>query len=205
MKRLLFNLLPLMMIIAVGERMSAPRKVPYSPSKVLSMMDSGILNYRFNLIEQSDRLAEIEKAVFEFSMDRTQDVEFSQTFMQSVMRVAVESRFDPFFILGIIRVENDMLDANIVNWYGAVGLAQVVERLHAGTYPECGPDLTDVYTNLCYGMNILQANLEACRDNMRCALWNYNGCTVEMRENEENCLHYPTRVQTYYQQMSEAE
>ena len=59
-------------------------------------------------------------------------------------------------IVGVIKTENPWLLADTVNWYGATGLMQVVPRLWLGRYPECGTDLTNVRTNICYGAQVLR-------------------------------------------------
>jgi len=78
-------------------------------------------------------------------------------------------------IVGIIRTENPWLKADTVNWYGATGLMQVWD-FHLGAYPQCGDDLTDIRTNICYGVTILEEKLEVAQGDTTLALLFYNGC-----------------------------
>jgi soluble lytic murein transglycosylase-like protein len=95
-------------------------------------------------------------------------------------------------ILGIIRTENPWLKPDTVNSYGAVGLMQVVPRFHLGSYPKCGTDLTDIDTNVCYGVRILIAKIGAAKGDTTKALLFYNGCWGETYV--EGCERYSTHV-----------
>ena len=96
-------------------------------------------------------------------------------------------------IVGVIRVENPMLDPDVVNWYGAVGLMQVVGWLHLGDFPECGDDLTDVRTNICYGVSLLELKLSLAKGDTLKALLFYNGCWGETYV--QGCERYPQLVE----------
>ena len=99
------------------------------------------------------------------------------------------------FYVGLIRVENPWVDPTIVNWYGAVGLTQVVPRYHEGNYPECGTELrTDSYTQICYGTRYLMELLDRYEGDYSLALWAYNGCSPWRREEGQKCLGYPEWV-----------
>jgi soluble lytic murein transglycosylase-like protein len=104
---------------------------------------------------------------------------------------------DGAFYLGLIRVENPQLDHLVENWYGAVGLTQVVPRYWLGIYPECGEDLyTDVYTQVCYGARIFQYYFDVWGDTTL-ALYAYNGCTLNLRSQAARCSNFPRWVQEY--------
>lgn len=101
------------------------------------------------------------------------------------------------FYLGLIRVENPFINPFIINWYGAVGLTQVVPRYWEGVFPECGPDLyTNIYTQICYGARVYLHYLDIWEDETL-ALYAYNGCTEHLREQQARCTDYPLWVQGY--------
>lgn len=96
---------------------------------------------------------------------------------------------DPATVAAIMLVESSgRPDATSV--VGARGLMQVMP-LHLGHW-ECGPDLYDIDSNLCYGTAILEWNLDRFDGNERRALLAYNGC-VHGR-NTPGCHTYPDRV-----------
>lgn len=82
----------------------------------------------------------------------------------------------PDLVAGVILTENPWLKPDTVNSYGAVGLMQVVGWLHQGAYPECGDNLTDPQTNVCYGTSLLAGMLERYGGDLDRALLAYNGC-----------------------------
>lgn len=158
-------------------------------------------SYQSELNRRNDRRNRIESSVFRYVKARSSDPLFPEANSSDEnakeISVAVMSLFDthgvdPWFIVGLMRVENPWLDPDIINGYGAVGLAQVVPRFHWGNYPKCGTEsLLDVYTNLCYGVSIYKDYLRMCRGDSECALWRYNGCTAERRKRNESCQNYP--------------
>lgn len=110
----------------------------------------------------------------------------------AIMYESQRSGLEPNLILGIIRTENPWLKPDTVNWYGAVGLMQVVGWLHAGDYPECGADLGNVYTNICYGVRIFEDKLRHAQGNVPLALLYYSGCSGETYR--EGCEVYSNYV-----------
>lgn len=101
------------------------------------------------------------------------------------------------FYLGLIRVENPQLDPYITNWYGAVGLTQVVPKFWLGVFPECGDDLHgNIYTQICYGARVYMHYLDTWEDETL-ALYAYNGCTQYLRDRRARCTNFPTWVQNY--------
>ena len=96
-------------------------------------------------------------------------------------------------IAGIMRVENAPLDADTVNWYGATGLMQVWD-FHDGAYAAvCGDGgLTDVRTNICYGVEILSEKLQVVGGDTLTALLLYNGCWGVSFD--VGCSDYPDKV-----------
>ena len=111
---------------------------------------------------------------------------------EAIAREADRSGLDDDLIVGVIMVENPWLDPGIENWYGAIGLMQVVGRLHLGDHPECGTDLTDIATNVCYGVSILERKLVAAEGDLTLALLFYNGCWGSTYK--AGCESYPVLV-----------
>jgi soluble lytic murein transglycosylase-like protein len=103
----------------------------------------------------------------------------------------------PEFYLALIRVENPWLDPEIQNGYGAVGLTQVVPRYWQDVFPECGTNLTEIYTQVCYGGRIFMHYLNTWDGNEVLALYAYNGCTASRREAMQRCVDYPHRIKNY--------
>ena len=98
------------------------------------------------------------------------------------------------FYMGLVRVENPYLDPYIVNWYGAVGLTQVVERFWLGEFPECGDDLrTSIDTQICYGARVYLHYLSVYGDTTA-ALYAYNGCSIRLQLVGASCVKYPALV-----------
>ncbi len=63
--------------------------------------------------------------------------------------------------------------------------------LHRGHWP-CGPDLTDVDANICYGAHIYASALRRSGGNVEGALLRYNGCVAGT--NTPDCARYPSEV-----------
>lgn len=76
--------------------------------------------------------------------------------------------------LDVSHAENWTGDPKAVSPAGAIGLMQVMP-FWKGTFPECGTDLFDGPTNVCYGMLILRNYLIECERNTFCATNRYNG------------------------------
>lgn len=110
------------------------------------------------------------------------------------------------FYVGLILVENPWLDPTIKNWYGAVGLTQVVTRFHKGAYPECGDNASlyfDVHTQICYGARLYLDLLRRHGGDSIEALWAYNGCSPQRRLANEPCVKYPEWISSYSDQFLE--
>ena len=125
-------------------------------------------------------------------LDIAEQVGGSVEIAEAVAREADRSGLSDELIVGVMLVENEPLDVDTVNWYGAVGLMQVVEHLHMGEYPQCGTDLTDIDTNVCYGVHVLQEKLRLTDGDLTEALLLYSGCSGPRRT--RSCEHYPVLV-----------
>lgn len=159
---------------------------------------SQLERYQSQLVRSSDSLylenRETERRIREI-LERKTSKKLASNIANAVITVHNEIGVDAWTILAFIRVENSYLNPNIVNHYGAVGLMQVVERIHWGEYPECGTNsLKNVYTNICYGSKIYLDKLRIADGNERLAKWLYNGCSAWRRKRGESCIHYPNSV-----------
>lgn len=120
--------------------------------------------------------------------------------------ILVDSRktnIPPETYIALLRIENPMLDPTITNWYGAVGLTQVVPRYWSGAFPECGDSLSVVYTQVCYGARIYM-HYRARTQTDEQAWWLYNGCTQRRRRAGESCRRYPTWIAEFSANYAEA-
>lgn len=102
---------------------------------------------------------------------------------------AYERGLDPATVVAIVLVESSGRPG-ATSFVGARGLMQVMP-LHKGHW-ECGPDLYDIESNLCYGTSILAWNLDRYNGDERRALLAYNGCV--RGTNTPNCHTYPDKV-----------
>lgn len=121
----------------------------------------------------------------------TQELTLEEEIDQAVTDMSTITGISPDLIHGIIRTESNG-NPTAESWYGAVGLMQVVPWLHLGDFPECGDDLTDVFTNICYGTSILEYKLQLAGGNKRRALLYFNGCWGETYQ--PGCETYPDKV-----------
>lgn len=107
------------------------------------------------------------------------------------------------FYFGLMRVENPQLEPYVENWYGAVGLTQVVPEFWEGKFSECGENLrTNIYTQVCYGARVYLTYMDIWGDEVM-ALYAYNGCTEAHRQRQARCMNFPTWVQNYAQTYEE--
>jgi soluble lytic murein transglycosylase-like protein len=95
---------------------------------------------------------------------------------------------DPQVLLAVLLVENPMLEPHARSSAGATGLMQIMP-LHQGEWKGCGPDLTDVEDNICYGARIFADYLKQNRGDVERALLAYNGC-----RRSEGCQVYANLV-----------
>lgn len=91
-----------------------------------------------------------------------------------VIKYAHKYGVDTALALDVSHAENWTGNPKAVSPMGAIGLMQVMP-FWAGTFPECGTDLYDGPTNVCYGIQILRSYLIQCGRNTYCATNKYNG------------------------------
>ncbi|MFW5952005.1 MAG: lytic transglycosylase domain-containing protein [Gemmatimonadota bacterium] len=102
---------------------------------------------------------------------------------------AYERGLDPATVVAIVLVESSGRPS-ATSFVGARGLMQVMP-MHKGRW-DCGPDLYDIESNLCYGTSILADNLDRFGGDERRALLAYNGCV--RGTNTPDCHTYPDKV-----------
>lgn len=91
-----------------------------------------------------------------------------------VIRYSERYGVDTALTLDVSHAENWTGNPRAVSPMGAIGLMQVMP-LWRGTFPECGDDLYNSATNVCYGVSILRQYLIECGQNTYCATNKYNG------------------------------
>lgn len=91
-----------------------------------------------------------------------------------VVLLAQRYGVDTALVLDVSHAENWTGNPRAVSPVGAIGLMQVMP-FWRGTFPDCGEDLYDSFTNVCYGVRILDMYLDECERNTYCATNKYNG------------------------------
>ena len=132
-----------------------------------------------------------EQRIHEYLQTYSDDTRLTFAISKVVVTQARAMRVDPHLVVGIILRENVKLDPSARGGLGEYGLMQVMP-FHQGRFPSCGTNLEDIRTNICYGVRILSEALEACGEDLRCALLRYNGCVTGA--NAPNCFSYPDVV-----------
>lgn len=164
-------------------------------------------NYRRNLSLENrrrrhrvDRYVEVMESYTIGAPSRELLVEIAEAIYDDAKTTGLPGEF----YLALMRVENPWLDPHIENFYGAVGLTQVVPRYWDGVYEECGESLRDVFTQICYASRIYLHYLEQAGGDSVMALYAYNGCTEWHRETEQRCINYPHWIRQYETNYREA-
>jgi soluble lytic murein transglycosylase-like protein len=105
-----------------------------------------------------------------------------------IVKQAYATRMDPVLVAAIVSVENPRLDS-AARGGANVGIMQVHPAWlrRSDWQRECGSDLTNVETNICFGVRVLRAHL-AERESVDDGLLAYNGCR------SEKCRGYATKV-----------
>lgn len=109
----------------------------------------------------------------------------------SIIRESRRTHVEPKLLMGMMLVENPMIDPQARSIVGASGLMQVMP-LHRGKWKPCGTRLDDVESNICTGSRIFADALKNERGNVTQALLRYNGCVAST--NTPNCQAYPRYV-----------
>ncbi len=109
----------------------------------------------------------------------------------ALVREAKRTDVAPSLLLGVLLVENPMLDPHARSSQGATGLMQVMP-LHRGNWKPCGTRLDDIESNICTGSRIFADALRNEDGNVTRALLRYNGCRTG--SNTPNCHAYPQYV-----------
>lgn len=100
----------------------------------------------------------------------------SERVAEAVAHWSARRHVDPAVVLGIVWVENRELKPRAVSHDGSVGIMQVQPFWRKTFARECGSDLFDIDTNVCYGTGVYAlATKESATETE--ALLRYNGCT----------------------------
>lgn len=83
-------------------------------------------------------------------------------------------QLSPLLIASII-IEESWVKPWALGKAGEIGLMQIHPEYWRGVYPECGKNLWNIRTNICYGTNILKLNIEKSDFDIIDALHGYNG------------------------------
>jgi soluble lytic murein transglycosylase-like protein len=129
----------------------------------------------------------IEKVLLRYRHD---DPRLVKRVAVSIVRESKRSHVEPRLLMGMMLVENPMLDPNARSIVGASGLMQVMP-LHQGKWG-CGTRLDDVESNICTGSRIFADALKSERGNVTEALLRYNGCVSG--STTPDCHAYPRYV-----------
>lgn len=105
----------------------------------------------------------------------------------AIQKNAREAGVEPLLVVGIIGVENNVLKTTARSGAGARGIMQVMPHWRSTFRNECGSSLTNIETNICFGVRILKLYINEA-PSLRSALLRYNGCTTGA------CTRYPSQV-----------
>ena len=133
-------------------------------------------------------VAPIEKVLTRYRSDNPRLV---RRVSVALVREAKRTKVDPKLLVGVLLVENPMLDPHARSPVGATGLMQVMP-LHRGNWKPCGTRLDDIESNICTGSRIFADALKNSKGDVRSALLRYNGCRTG--SNTPNCHEYPRFV-----------
>jgi len=108
----------------------------------------------------------------------------------AVDRYARRFGIDPLLVAAVIAMENPDLNPQSVSPAGATGIMQVMPQWIRSFRSRCGgDDLTNVDTNVCFGVNVLQLHIDDAMGSVQQGLLGYVGCV-----NDTACRRYPDRV-----------
>ncbi len=105
----------------------------------------------------------------------TKDRRLAVSYAMLIQSAANAEGIDPNLLAAIVMTES-YTDRYAVSSTGALGLGQIVPGLWLGRYPQCGDDLFEPRTNLCYAAKILRLYIDKYVD-LRYALNRYSGYT----------------------------
>lgn len=171
---------------AVGENPWATRQ--YSVDMLrsrLTEMKTALVNVE-GVYEKE--VAPIERVLTRYRPDNPR---LARRVAVSLVRESRRTHVEPKLLMGVMLVENPMLDPQARSIVGASGLMQVMP-LHRGKWKPCGTRLDDIESNICTGSRIFADALKNERGNVTQALLRYNGCVAST--NTPNCHAYPRYV-----------
>lgn len=117
------------------------------------------------------------------------DADLARRVAWPLVKNSYERGLDPATVVAIVLLESSG-EPTATSFVGARGLMQIMP-LHKGQW-DCGSDMYEIQSNLCYGTSILKWNLNRFNGDERRALLAYNGCV--RGTNTPNCHSYPDKV-----------
>ena len=109
-----------------------------------------------------------------------------------ILRESLRWGVDPLLVTAVVSLENSSLQPQAVSTAGAIGIMQIMPLWLDSPFATCGRDLTDVQTNVCFGVRILRFYVER-NIGLADALHGYNGC-----RKAPGCEQYAVRVLEKY-------
>lgn len=131
----------------------------------------------------------LEQVISEALVQHGGPLDRAKSVSRMIVAQATRWKADPLLVAAVITVENPWLISDTASHAGALGLMQVMPFWTDHLSDTCGPDLTDDWTNLCYGINILHIFYRREELEWEPALLAYNGCKTL-----ERCGNYPHLV-----------
>jgi soluble lytic murein transglycosylase-like protein len=158
--------------------------------------DVGALAFRIEraglMFERAEHAVEMEIApLVRVLRGQGADERLARRVATALVTEARRTRIEPRLLLGVLLVENPMINPVARSPVGATGLMQVMP-FHRGNWKPCPPRLDDIEANICHGAQIFAHYLKTERGNLERALLRYNGCV--RGTNTPDCHSYPTHV-----------
>lgn len=107
-----------------------------------------------------------------------QAISADDTLIQQVSRYTViyaEKNYLPPALIAAIIIEESEFNPTAVGKAGEMGLMQIHPKYWKGRFPDCGSNLLDIRTNLCYGTRILRHYIDVEEGAIFKGVKRYNG------------------------------
>lgn len=131
-------------------------------------------NLNFDKSEKIKKILKMQKVTEYISSEYKVSLSDAEKIVYTTFVEANKKELDPLLILSIISVESTFR-AGAKSHAGAVGLTQVMEKIHKDRIRKNKVDIWSVNGNIKIGTDILHEYLQRADGNMRIALQMYNG------------------------------
>ena len=145
-------------------------------------------NIALKKIKQMQKIATYISDNYNIPLGKAESIVYS-TFVESKKK-----NLEPMLVLSLISVES-MFDQYSRSSAGAVGLTQVMARVHKNRIAENKVDIWSVLGNIKVGTDILKDYVQLANGNMRKALQMYNGTSRDPHYRYSNKIM--TKMQTF--------